>query len=74
MPQPPAHHPVLGPIARHAQVKLVPQSGSTAFMFLIAQAAMNIGMNARITNSGACSADGDDDPTQRAGEAVGRRR
>jgi hypothetical protein len=35
-------------------VKLVPQSGSAVFICLVAQAARNIGMNARTTSSGVC--------------------
>ena len=55
VPQPPANHPVRGPIARQAQVNEVPQSGSTAFISLIAHAQRNIGMKARITISGAAT-------------------
>ena len=55
VPQPPANHPVRGPSARAAHVKLVPQSGSTRFISLLAQAEKNIGMNASTTINGVCT-------------------
>src|SRR5579862_9911458 len=55
VPQPPANQPIRGPSARDAQVKLVPQSGSTLFISLLAQAEKNIGMNASTTINGVCT-------------------
>lgn len=54
MPHPPKNHPVRGPSARAAQVKLVPQSGSARFISLFAHAEKNIGMNASGTRSSVC--------------------
>ncbi len=54
VPQPPRYHPVRGPSARAAQVKLVPQSGSARFISLFAQEEKNIGMKASGTSSRVC--------------------
>src|SRR5215469_8982484 len=52
----PPNHPVLGPNARVAQVKVVPQSGSALFSSLYPIEQNSIGTNASTATAGACKA------------------